>query len=61
MRETRLGNLFGLTLTAEPSAFAGSLLLWATLSALAAAWLKVPFVPLGFTDGSTLLRWWGKA
>lgn len=41
MHETRLGNLFGLTLTAVPSAFVGSLGLWAISSGIAAGWLKL--------------------
>ena len=42
MREVRLGRLAGLTLTAAPSALAGSLLTWLALSGLALFWLRVP-------------------
>jgi hypothetical protein len=42
MRDLRLGVLAGLTLTAAPSAVAGTLILWLAFSGLALLWLRLP-------------------
>lgn len=54
--------LTGLLLLAQPGA-AGGVGYWLTLLTFLGNLLVFTlgaFLPLGFTDGSTLLRWWGK-
>lgn len=51
--------VYGVLLLIRPEGLSGALLLFALLTNLLIFSLGA-FLPLGFTDGSTLLRWWGK-